>query len=579
MLAAWLLTLCLGGSGTTGGDAGGGAGGPSGQDEYELVEVTVSALTADGVYLDLGRDAGFEPGDLLRLFPTVGGPRPGKIAAVSRTSSRARIQGGIEGFDVGSRGEVRVPRARLDALRRAAAEAEQRGVAPAIEPAPEVEVPEPVKRVPDHPPWEAPPPEWKSENPLLAPVHGRPSEERPRRSYGEVYSSLDWTRDDGGTDTREFSSLATGVDWTIENPFGRGGRLDFDSEFLVRHTDLGTSTENDSRWRLDRFSYVEGGERERRDRVEVGRFLHREFPELGLVDGIEYTSDLGHGRRLGGSVGFLPRTDEFFSFADDLETSIFYQWANDESQTFRMGAGYQKTWHDGSADRDLLVGHLELHPSARTSLFSSVLADYYTAGDDPKPTGLEVTQFLLNASRRSQAGNGVGVTVSQFRIPILERDGLDPTTAADLADDHTTRYGLDGWWNFTRHVRVDGHVDQWTDQDDSGGGASSRLTLRDLLWPRGEVSLEAFTTDGKFSDGTGLRAQARKRFDRTSLALYADATHYDQAAGESLSQLSLRFQLDRSIGRSWFFSLYAESRTGGDQDARSVGILLQRSFD
>jgi hypothetical protein len=570
-LATLLLMLFLGGGDTVKGKE---------QDEYVLVEVTVTAISGDGIYLDLGRDAGFEPGDRLRLFPTVGGPRPGKITAVSRTSSRAQVQGGVEGFDVGSRGEVRVPKLRLAERQQAAAEAQRKASETPSKEAPGPEaVPEPVPRVPDHPPWEAPPVEWDGENPLLAPMHGRPSEERPRRSFGEVYTSVDVTRDDGGGDSRQFTSLSTGVDWTIENPFGRGGRLDFDSEFLMRRSELATETTSDTRWRLDRFSYVEGGERERRDRIEVGRFLHHEFPELGLVDGVEYTHNLGKGKRLGASLGFLPRTDEFFTFADDLETSVFYQHATDESRTFQVGGGYQKTWHNGDADRDLFVGHLELHPSARTSLFSSVLVDWYKADDDPKPEGLQVTQLLVNASRRTEAGHGVGATISQFRIPILARDELDPVTAANLAEDETTRYGLDGWWVFSRRVRLNGHVDRWTDQDDSGGGLSTRLTLRDLLWPRGEVSLEAFTTDGKFSDGTGLRAQARKRFDATTLALYADATNYDQAAGESLSQLSLRFQLDRSIGRAWFFSLYAESRTGGDQDARSVGFLLQRSFD
>jgi len=541
------------------------------REEFERVEFTVTAVSGSELYLDQGREALLQPGDRVRVFPAEGPARTGRIVSVARTSARASLDEGLEGLEVGMRGAVWIPRARLEEAQRAAAEP----VIVPVEPTPATEAP---PRVPEHPPWSAPPVEWNAELPLLAPAHGLAPEERARRFRAELFTSLDLTRDDAGDEPRDLAATTLGFSSRLENPFRHGGELHLEAELFARSSELAGESEQDTRFRLERASYAWGGVRGARDRGEVGRFLQREFPELGFLDGVEYVKASGS-HRLGASFGFLPLPDDTFSSGDDLAAALFYRHASDEARTLSIGGGYQKTWHQGAADRDLLVGEFELHPGERTSLFASTLVDVYTSGDTLKSSGPEVTQLFVNATHRTERGHGAGLFLSRLAFPELERDEFDEVTAAEIADDVNDRYGADGWLALGESLQLYGRAEAWSDQDDSGAGFRTRVTRRDLF-ARGEtLGLELFTNTGKFSDSLGLRASARWRLEHGSLDLAWDATNYTQdAVDEDLLQHALRGQYDLSFG-AWYLALYLESRFGDDQDALSLGFLLQRSFD
>lgn len=541
------------------------------REEFERVEFVVTAVSGSELYLDQGRAALLQPGDRVRVFPAEGPVRTGRIVSVARTSARASLEEGLDGLEVGMRGAVWIPRARLEEARRAASAPEP---APAG-PEPAAEVP---PRVPEHPPWSAPPEEWNAELPLLAPAHGQAPEERPRRFRAELFTALDVTRDDAGDESRDLAATTLGFSSRLENPFRHGGELHLEAEIFARSSELAGESEQDTRFRLERASYAWGGVRGARDRGEVGRFLQREFPELGFLDGVEYVKASGS-HRLGASFGFLPLPDDTFSSGDDLAAALFYRHVADEERTFSVGGGYQKTWHQGAADRDLLVGELELHPGERTSLFASTLVDVYTSGDTLKSAGPEVTQLFVNATHRTERGHGAGLFLSRLRFPELERDEFDEVTASEIADDVNDRYGADGWLALGESLQLHGRVEAWSDQDDSGAGFRTRVTRRDLF-TRGEtLALELYTNTGKYSDALGLRASARWRLEHGALDLAWDATNYTQdAVDEDLLQHALRGQYDLSFG-AWYLALYLESRFGDDQDALSLGFLLQRSFD
>jgi hypothetical protein len=550
-----------------------GGGEESAEEEFVAVEVACTAISGQSVFLDQGRDAGIERGDTVRLYPLQGSARLGRIESVSRSGARARMERGVEGLDIGARGEVLVPRERL-AQQSSVPEESPPVPAPSEEP-----VEEPPER-PEHPGWTAPPEDWNQSMPLLAPAHGVDPDERPRRMYGRVFTGLDWTLDDGGPNQREYYSSRTGLDWTAENPFGHGGELEFEGEYFARSSDVeGGDDERDSRLRVDRLSYEWGGVRTSPHRTEVGRFLQREFPELGYLDGIEYAHRLRSGSRLGGSVGFMPVPDDLFRSGDDLQAALFYRYVSDESERFALGGGYQKTWHEGAADRDLLFATLDYHPSFSNSLYSSILLDYYSSGDDLKSSGLDVTQFIVNATHRTSGGHGLGAFFSHFAWPALERDEFPDVTAQQIMDNENTRLGLDGWYQATQSTRLNARADAWSDQDDSGGSGSLRVTLEDLLYRDGQVALEGFFTGGKFSDGVGLRASLWKYLERGSLSASWSSTQFDQSGiDEELMQHVLRFQGDLTLGEKWFLALYLESLFGDDQDTLSIGFLLQRRF-
>lgn len=553
------------------------------RDEMLRIEVVCTAISGHSVYLDLGREAGFAPGDRMRLFPPDGSPRRGRISSVSRTSARAEMEGSAEGLEIGLRGEVWIPRQRLEqaAEDERAAQLAPETEAPAAESAPGAEAEAPAAKAEvAHPPWTVPPEEWSREQPLLAPAHGLAPEERARRFDGRVYTSFDWTSDSVGGVDRDFQSAALGFDGRVENPFGNGGVLALDTELFGRRFTSDGDSENDSKLRIDRASYTWGGVRTARDRGEVGRFLQHELPELGFLDGVEYSHQLGTSQRVGASLGFLPIPDDFFRTGDDLQAAVFYRRESPEDRRVSVAGGYQKTWHKGVADRDLFVGQAEYHPSNYTSFSTSALVDYYTSGDTLKDSGFELTQVFANATHRTVGGHGMGLFLSRFRWPELLRNEFPDVTAQDIANNVSTRYGIDGWYALGSKTQLYGRVDAWSDQDDSGSGGRARVTWRDVLTQGDSFVLESFTNGGKFTSSVGLRASARRRLEHGSADLSWDTTRFDQSGvDETLLQHALRGGLEFSLGTNWFLALYAESRFGDDQDALSFGFLLQRSFD
>jgi hypothetical protein len=537
---------------------------------FVSIEVTCTALAGDSAYIDAGREAGIAPGDRLRIFPFAGLPLGGRISSVSRTSARAEIDGGVAGLDLGSRGEVWVPRERLEATRE-----KVDAPVPVADGSP---APEPGARLPvgpEHPPWTSPPEEWTSEQPLLAPAHGLAPEDRERRFRGRLSASLDGTLDRAGAESRDYQRAALAFDGRLDNPFGQGGRLELDAEAFARRSDEDGA---ESKLRLDRASHSFGHERGARTHGEVGRFLQNELPALGFLDGVELVHALGPGHRLGASLGFLPIPDDLFSSGEDLQVALFWR-AGDVAESGSFAAGYQKTWHEGAADRDLLVGELELHADGWNSLFASALVDLYTSGDELKDSGPELTQMFLSALHRTAAGHGASLFLSRYRWPELERDEFPDVTAEEIAAAASTRAGTDGWIALGRHTLY-ARAELWSDEDDSGAGGRLRSTWRDLPRPGDLLLAEVFANEGKFTDAIGLRASARRRLERGSVELAWDSTRSDHSdVDEELLQHAVRASIDLRLGPRWTIAAYAESRFGDEQDALSLGLLLQRSFD
>jgi len=372
----------------------------------------------------------------------------------------------------------------------------------------------------------------------------------------------------------------TGFEGRIVSPFGRGGELDFDTEWFTRSSEIGGWREQESELRLDRLSYAWGGVRSERDRGEVGRFVPREFPEFGFLDGAEYSHQSGSGDSFGASLGFLPGVDDLFRTGDDLQAAVFGRLVSDESRQFSFGAGYQRTWHDGTADRDLIPSQLELHPWPSSGVFASELADLYASGDGLKSAGPELTQLFVNASHRTPEGHGLGLFASRFRFPQLLRAEFDDLTPEEIASSVNDRYGIDGWLELGSNLQLYGRAEQWSDQDGSGGSGRARASWRDAFGPGGPLLFEAYVSSGKSSHTTGVRASGRKRFGFGSLGLSWDSSDYDlEDVDETLLQHAVRGDLDLALGRHWFLALYAESHFGDGEDALSLGFALQLSID
>ncbi len=560
-------------------------------EEWIRVEVHVTAVAGDSVYIDLGRDGGLEPGDTLRLFPIGSSGLVGSIRIVSRSNARAVVDGDLSAVEIGTEGEVLIPAERRadDENEDEPTDADEEAPGTGDEQEPEAPADDssealapPRRVVPDHPAWTAPPSTWDQAVPLLAPAEAIEPEEREQRIRGRWFSRASISQDDDSPGNR-YTLIRSGLDVTVENPFEQGGEFELDLDFFHRRADVASgSNDSTTRFRPDRVSYKWGGLRHRPDRWQVGRFLQNEFPELGIIDGVEYGRRLESGDRFGSSFGWLPEPDDDLGSGDDLAAAVFYRWVADDSEQLRVGSAYQKTWHKGAADRDLLLQTIDYRPDKSLSLHGTAWIDHYTGADKLKSSGLELTQLQLNGRYTSAGGDGVGLSLSTLRWPDLLRDEFDLLTATQITDNRVMRVSLNGWHQASDQVRLSGRFSHWTDQTDSGNSANVRVTIRDMLYDDGSVSVSAFHTQGRFNSGMGLRTRATKSWDRSNVYLSWDMGRYDQSSSlgstQNISQHTLRAGYDTRLDKNWNLSVSLEDRLGDGADLLTFDLMVQQRF-
>src|SRR5690349_9317769 len=356
------------------------------------VEAHISSVTTGTVYLDRGLDAGIRVDDVVTMFLDTGLTADGRVRSVTRNSARVELMPGALQPGVGGRAEVLVPSERLRPLRPG-----------------------------EHPPWEAPNPAWDPNRPLLAPAFGTTPDERASVTSGQLYTRFSGTFDQqaNGSDYYLFS---LGIDARRTNPFGKGGELDLSGEVFQRVNDVsGQPYDSESDSTVRRFSYRVGGEAEEPTRWEFGRFLQHEFPELGVLDGVEWSQRTAGGSAFGASFGAMPEPFPTMPKDDDIQAAVFYRWIADRERTLTWGNAYQNSWHQVRQDRNLFLSTLDWLPSRVFSLHASAWVDYYGAGDTIKPDGFELTEFNASGSWRTSESGSLNVHASTRHYPELLR--------------------------------------------------------------------------------------------------------------------------------------------------------------
>jgi hypothetical protein len=397
---------------------------------------------------------------------------------------------------------------------------------------------------------------------------------------GSVYTSIDMTFDGASSDNKYWLARA-GTSFDVTNPFGQGGAVHTDLEVDHRSAS-GALDDNATDFRVNRLSYEWGGTRDQANHWELGRFLQREFPELGVLDGAEWIHRTDGGNRFGLAAGFLPEPTPEMRTGKDLALALFYRWVAGTQEEFSLGTALQKTWHEGKADRDLAVVDMKWRPTKNWTTWTSASVDFYGANDTLK-SGAELTEAHANASYRFEdAKAGVGAYVTHFRFPELLRNEFGALTAAQIDHLQITRAGLNAWKDLTRDVRLSARFDHWQDQDDSGLGGEVSASWRNLFVTNGRLELALFDDQGKFSSVRGARATHAQVFGAGSWSLTYELSQHEYdgflGSGGSSTSSSVRASYDRSLGRNWDLSLFADDRFGGDQDSVAVGFWLTRRF-
>ena len=531
------------------------------------LEVRVGSAERGWARIDRGSADGLIAGDVVTFLPREGGAFQGAVKELEERAARVELRDPAFVPAPGTRGKVQIPRSRLAAL--APGRAKKR-------PAPkrqsgETVLPTPVFENRDE--------DWQAGEPLLARVRAVRPEERERSLHGRSWASFDYTRASEGDRSDSFARAGTSV--VLENPFQRGDRIHADLEWNARRVDVDDlDDEQDVEFRAEHLSYAWGGTRFAPEGWEVGRFLQRGMVEFGVLDGAEWIVRKPNGQRYGLSLGYLPEPDAEFQTGEDFALSGFYRWVADESEELSASVGYQKTFHNWTADRDLVVVGFSRVPSAGWAVFGNAWIDFYTEGDDEKGTLMGVTQAYLSAGRRWQDGSSLDLVASHMEFPEIDRNEFAPVEDAQLADDHNERVALTSRLQASRNLRLLTGIGGWIDEDEEGGDLELGFALDQFLGERGFAEVTGLATRGRYQTSLGGRLTAGLDAGSGRWALDYEFTQNRldgfTSANDDLPQHRLRLHADHAWG-GWDLSWRIEGLVYDDENAVTIGLYMQRS--
>jgi len=528
--------------------------------EDVVLELRVVSVAPGGAAeVDRGTRDGLATGDRIRFTPRAGGSFLGTVIEVRDRVAIVKFDDPAVAVLPGLPGEVRIPGARLAPTGDGTAEVD--GDAP-----------------PEHPPWQNEDEDWEPTKPLLTQVGSVKPKSRAPRVSGRAYLLADITSILENDYTNSF--VRAGTDLGISNPFRKGGalRINFEAAYLTESDEA--DLEGDIL--LRRLAYVWGGTRFHRNRWEAGRFLQFGMPEFGVLDGVEWGQRRSNGHSFGLTAGFLPETDEDFETFEDFQFSGFYRWVSGPNERLMMRAGYQKTWHGTSADRDLLIAALRFLPEGGWEFDATAWVDFYTSSDDLKDDSLEVTYALVTLRRRWTSGSGFDLTYQHQQFPDIDRNEFLPPEPEQITDNQLDRLALTFWHVFSPTRRLHGFAAIYNDQDDTGGAGDLGFEWNDLILDRSRLDITLFITVGSFEDVYGGRLAYSKHTRSGSWDFLYDISEHrltgindDQ---DDLIQHRLRISGTYFVASTWDISAYAETTIYDEEISWSIGFTLQKRF-
>jgi hypothetical protein len=572
----------------------------------ETVEVRVMLSSPGTLVVDRGTADLLVAGDAVVLRLKDGTKCTGKVSQVHERSSTVKLDDKSLVVPTGTRGAVTIPKARRnppkepapkksgkpdapdtpdpkdakDAQPPAAKETPTKAPpipAPAKGEAKPEAAPQTKAETPDHPAWANADKDYAAGMPLLSQLRPVRPDARTPVTTGRIFSAGSIVRASSGSWSNSYARL--GGEATSENLFGDGATLHVEGEVDYR-------TELDGNHGVDvlayNLSYTWGGTRFDPTRLEVGRFLQFGMPEFGVLDGAEWTRRLGDGGMVGASIGFMPEPDDNFRSFEDFQFAAYYHWVQDDSERFTATVGFEKTLHEWTWDRDLVVASVRYAPEAEWDFHGTAWVDLYGSSDDEKRSAVEVTQAYLTLARHYSDGGG-DLTFRHIQFPEINREGeFTPITAAEVEDNHVEELSASGYTITSNRNRLHAQVGAWSDEDENGGSADAGIEFPELLFQGLRPDFTAFGTRGQSTTIFG---------GRVACSLEADDGHWDlsyefsnhrihnfSSSVNDLNQQRLYVSRSFNLRGGWTASLNA-SAVGWDTDlAWSVGWYVQKIF-
>src|SRR5690606_8785560 len=105
-----------------------------------------------------------------------------------------------------------------------------------------------------------------------------------------------------------------------------------------------------------------------------------------------------------------PELDDDLESLADLQVAAFARWSPDLTEQLVLGAGVQKTWHRGEADRDLVIARIDWVPPEGLEVHGSLWFDVYDGDDALKNETIALTRGHAFVGQRYGVQRGYHLT-------------------------------------------------------------------------------------------------------------------------------------------------------------------------
>lgn len=525
------------------------------------VKVTVVSVAGRSVFLDQGRQSGITTGARVKLFPAGSVVVEGVVVDVSSHSARVEVLPGTNMPPVGTNGEVAVSDAPPTT---------RPTTAPSTQPV-----------APPHAPWSRKETGRSPDMPLLAPAFSLAPGQRESTFHGRIFAEVDASTDQSGGRSNSYYIGRVGTSFTLTNPAGQGGQIDFAGQASRRGSDLTDSNVTEDDFIIDRFSYTIGDELYAPYRMELGRFYSYYLPEIGLVDGVEGAVRLQNGLNIGGGIGAYPLHATDRQEGDDLGFHLFVDYASEAPGKFNGTLGYQKTWHNGDMDRDVLIGRASGYLTPKLWLYGSAVADVYDGSEPVHSAGVDLTSAWLQARYTPEPTHGMSLSLSHYTWADIQRDDFSPVPVGLIRDGRVDRVAVSYWRDITKTLRPEVQAHYFRDQIDDGYGGEFNLTASGINKVPFDLFGGVFYDRGSFTEGMGFRGEIRPHTG--ALQVFVGYEYYRYTAvgqvsdSDYFTRQTVRGGLGYQIG-NWYYSLTADKYFGDVDDSYRLGTFVEYRF-
>ena len=412
-------------------------------------------------------------------------------------------------------------------------------------------------------------PDAKDFVPLLAPIQRTPEVSAPRNvSHGhiELRESLqtDSENDLGYSTTRLRSSGSMdriegtlwSLSWSGDLRYRTGDAFQNHPDYQEVHPDF---------YRLMFQRPIDDG-----GFLRFGRFVPVELPGIGYVDGVQGETRQGEGLRFGAIAGLKPDRVNLGGSADEPLVAAYttVEAGRRDGPYYAGTVGLLNSYYRGESDRLALLLDQRAGVGPGLTLYSTAAVDL-NAGAAETREGIRLTQLDVFAESRLSSFLGLRAGVDHWERPDIqaERDLL-AFEDERFFDDGYWRYWAGSYQNLPWSLQLYEEV-SLIDADNTGDSTryQVRLTRTGLFDMRNaSATVTTYSLAGKDTDGYGCRASGYFPFGAARLIVQPAVgfrTIQTGSQAESLSLTYLSLYVDGRLSKVW--TLFGGlSYSGGD---------------